>query len=249
MRAAHEPTFPKPCTTQVVSEGVRPTLAGPPRGTCRRGRARWPTRARRSPRARSACRSRSRACGRASLPYSSISQAITCALVLTSGAMMSRFGPSTLWILSMKRARDRLQLVRRELVAGAVDAALRAAVRDADDRGLPRHQHRQRAHLVQVDVGVVAQAALVRAAGAVVLHAVPLEDVDLAVVLSAPGSAPTSRGRRCAAPRARRRGRRSGRRRVEVVPDDLDVADRRPATPAAVLRRMPVGAGRNRRLL
>jgi hypothetical protein len=35
-----------------------------------------------------------------SLPYSSISHAITCALVLTSGAMMSRVGPSTFSILS-----------------------------------------------------------------------------------------------------------------------------------------------------
>ena len=72
-----------------------------------------------------------------------------------------------------------LQLVGLELVAGAVDAALRAAVGDVDDRRLPGHQHRQRAHLVEVDVGVVAQAALVGAAGAVVLHAVALEDVDL----------------------------------------------------------------------
>ena len=37
-----------------------------------------------------------------SLPYSSIIQAITWALVLTSGAGMSRVGPSTFSILSMK---------------------------------------------------------------------------------------------------------------------------------------------------
>ena len=36
-----------------------------------------------------------------SLPYSSIIQAITWALVLTSGAGMSRVGPMTLSILSM----------------------------------------------------------------------------------------------------------------------------------------------------
>ena len=36
-----------------------------------------------------------------SLPYSSIIQAITWALVLTSGAGMSRVGPSTFSILSM----------------------------------------------------------------------------------------------------------------------------------------------------
>ena len=36
-----------------------------------------------------------------SLPYSSIIQAIVCALVLTSGAGMSRVGPRTFSILSM----------------------------------------------------------------------------------------------------------------------------------------------------
>jgi hypothetical protein len=36
-----------------------------------------------------------------SRPYSSISHAITWALVFTSGAMMSRLGPSILWILLM----------------------------------------------------------------------------------------------------------------------------------------------------
>ena len=36
-----------------------------------------------------------------SLPYSSMSQAITCAFVPTSGAGMSRCGPSTFSILSM----------------------------------------------------------------------------------------------------------------------------------------------------
>jgi hypothetical protein len=36
-----------------------------------------------------------------SLPYSSIIQAITWALVLTSGAGMSRVGPRIFWILSM----------------------------------------------------------------------------------------------------------------------------------------------------
>ena len=94
---------------------------------------------------------------------------------------MSRLGPSTLSILSISERVMAWSSSGIELVARAVDAALRAAVGDAHDRGLPGHQHRQRAHLVEVDVGVVAQAALVRAAGAVVLHAVTLEDVDLAV--------------------------------------------------------------------
>ena len=53
-----------------------------------------------------------------SLPYSSISQAITCALVLTSGAMMSRFGPRTLWILSMNERVIACSSDGGELVAG-----------------------------------------------------------------------------------------------------------------------------------
>src|SRR3712207_7584235 len=49
-------------------------------------------------------------------------------------------------------------------------AALGAAVGDLGDRGLPSHERRQRAHLVQVDLGVEADAALVRPASAVVLR-------------------------------------------------------------------------------
>ena len=80
-----------------------------------------------------------------------------------------------------ERARDRLELVRRELVGRAVDPALRAAERNADDRGLPRHQRRERAGLVEVDLGVVADAALVRPARAVVLDAEAREDVQAPV--------------------------------------------------------------------
>ena len=51
-----------------------------------------------------------------------------------------------------------------------------------DDRRLPGHQRRQAADLVQVDLGVVAQAALHRPAGSVVLHAIADQRPQLAVV-------------------------------------------------------------------
>ena len=62
------------------------------------------------------------------------------------------------------------------------DAALRAAVRNVDDGRLPGHQRRQAADFVEIDFGVIAQAALHRPAGAVVLHAVADERAQLAVV-------------------------------------------------------------------
>ena len=80
-----------------------------------------------------------------------------------------------------ERARDLLELGALELVGRAVDAALGAAEGDAGDRGLPGHQRGERADLVDVDLGVEADAALVGPAGAVVLDPVAGEDVDLAV--------------------------------------------------------------------
>ena len=68
-----------------------------------------------------------------------------------------------------------------ELARVDVHAALGAAVGDVHDRRLPGHQLGQRAHLVEVDLGVEADAALVGPARAVVLDAVAGEDVDLAV--------------------------------------------------------------------
>ncbi len=56
------------------------------------------------------------------------------------------------------------------------DAALGAAKRDVDDRALPGHPHRQRLDFVEGDVGVVADAALGRAAVDVVLDPVAGED-------------------------------------------------------------------------
>ena len=78
-------------------------------------------------------------------------------------------------------ARDVLQLVQREPVTGAVDPALGAAEGDVDDGRLPAHQRGERPNLVEIDGLVVAHAALVRAAGGVVLHAVAAEHMDAAV--------------------------------------------------------------------
>jgi hypothetical protein len=70
-----------------------------------------------------------------------------------------------------ERACDRLDLSRPELAHVAVDTALGAAVGDADHGGLPGHEHRESPNLVEVDLGVEANAALVRAASTVVLNA------------------------------------------------------------------------------
>ncbi len=75
-----------------------------------------------------------------------------------------------------------LELALRELLGIDDHAALAAAVRDADDRALPGHPHRQRLDLVEGHVLVVADAALGRAAAEVVLDAVAGEDLDAAVV-------------------------------------------------------------------
>ena len=112
----------------------------------------------------------------------SIIQAMTWALVLTSGAGMSFSGPMRTSISVEKRRVRRLELLHRQLLGVDDDAALAAAVRDADDRALPGHPHRQGLDLVEADVLVVADAALGRAAAEVVLDAVAGEDLDRAVV-------------------------------------------------------------------
>ena len=89
--------------------------------------------------------------------------------------------PEHLLHLVHERAGDLLELRPLELIRGAVDAALGAPEGDAGHGGLPGHQRGQRAHLVDVDLGVEADAALVGAPGAVVLDPIPGEDVHLAV--------------------------------------------------------------------
>ena len=75
-----------------------------------------------------------------------------------------------------------LQLVGGERAGIHVDAAFGAAVGQAHDAALPRHEHGQGAHGVQVQPGLVAQAALGGAAADVVMHAIASEDADPSVV-------------------------------------------------------------------
>jgi len=65
-----------------------------------------------------------------------------------------------------------LEFAPRELGGVEGDAPLRAAVGEVDDGRLPGHQGGEGPHLVEVDLGMVAEAALHGAAGVVVLHAV-----------------------------------------------------------------------------
>src|SRR5207244_6372537 len=76
----------------------------------------------------------------------------------------------------------RLELSGRQGARIAADAALRAAVGQAQQRALPGHPHRQRGALAERDVRVVADAALRRAEHARVLHAVSGKDRSAAVV-------------------------------------------------------------------
>jgi len=77
--------------------------------------------------------------------------------------------------------RDVLELVLGELIAGAVDSALRSAERNVDDGRLPAHQRGERPDLVEVDGLVVAHAALVGPPSRVVLHAITTEDMHVPV--------------------------------------------------------------------
>ena len=75
-------------------------------------------------------------------------------------------------------ARDALELGLAVLARVELDAALAAAERDLVERALVRHPRRERLHLVEVGLVVVAHAALVRAEDVVVLDAVALEHLD-----------------------------------------------------------------------
>ena len=89
--------------------------------------------------------------------------------------------PEHLLHLVHERASDLLELRALELIGGAVDTTLGAPEGNPGHRGLPGHQRSQRADLVDIDLGVEADAALVGAPGAVVLDAIARVDVDLAV--------------------------------------------------------------------
>src|SRR4026209_412691 len=103
------------------------------------------------------------------------------ALVLTSGAGMSFSGP-TRTSISVKKRRVRPSSSFWLSFLLDDDAALAAAVRDADDRALPGHPHRQGLDLVERDVLVVPDAALRGASPEVVLDPIAREDADRAVV-------------------------------------------------------------------
>jgi hypothetical protein len=84
--------------------------------------------------------------------------------------------------LAREAAGEVLELAEGEPLRVDGHAALRPAERQADHGALPGHPHRQRADVVQVDVGVVADAALGRPARDVVLDAVAAQHRDRAVV-------------------------------------------------------------------
>jgi hypothetical protein len=111
-----------------------------------------------------------------------MNQAITWAFVLTSGAGDVLLGTDEDLDLGEEPAAEALELLLRELLRVDDDAALAAAVRDADDRALPGHPHREGLDLVERDVLVVADAALGRAAAEVVLDAIAGEDLHRPVV-------------------------------------------------------------------
>jgi hypothetical protein len=62
------------------------------------------------------------------------------------------------------------------------DATLCAAVRNADQRALPRHPHREGPHLIDVGRRVIADAALCRTTREVVLDPIAAQHLDVAVV-------------------------------------------------------------------
>ena len=117
-----------------------------------------------------------------SLEYSSIIQPIICGVVPTSGAGTSWRGTDVPPHLLHPAAAQAFLLGDGE--GGRVDehAALAAAQRDIGHGALPGHPGGQGAHGVERLGGVEANAALVGAAGIVVLDAVAVEDAQRAVV-------------------------------------------------------------------
>ena len=99
-----------------------------------------------------------------------------------SGAGMSFCGPIAENSSDVNRRVSRSSSVARQRVRVAAHAALRAAVRQAQERALPRHPRAQRRALAERDLGVVADAALRRPEHGRVLDAVAGEDLPAAVV-------------------------------------------------------------------
>ena len=79
-------------------------------------------------------------------------------------------------------ASDAFQLGLRVAARVELDPAFRPAHRDVGDSGFPGHPGRQRAHLVNVDVGMVAEPAFEGAKHVRVLNAIAGKDLDVFVV-------------------------------------------------------------------
>ena len=112
----------------------------------------------------------------------SSSQAMTRSSVLTSGAGMSRSGPSSGAISNVYRRVSRSSSPDRQLARIAAHPALAAAEGDVDHGGLERHVGGQRRHLGGMEVGVEADPPLGRAPGGVVVDPPSQEHLDVAVV-------------------------------------------------------------------
>ena len=109
-------------------------------------------------------------------------QAMTWALVLTSGAGMSRSGPMRTSISVANRRVSPSSSFWLSCFGSTMTPPLPPPYGMPDDRALPGHPHREGLDLVEADVLVVADAALGRAAAEVVLDAVAGEDLDRPVV-------------------------------------------------------------------
>jgi hypothetical protein len=93
-----------------------------------------------------------------------------------------RFGTDDPLELRGKSPGQRLELRAAELMWVDGHAALGPAEGHVDEGALPGHPHRQRADVVEIGLGVEAEAALGRTSGHVVLNAVAGEHLDRAVV-------------------------------------------------------------------
>ena len=91
-------------------------------------------------------------------------------------------GPQHRQELGGEATRERLQLVRGELARTTTDAALCPTVGQAQQCAFPGHPHRQRGALAEIDLRVVANAALRRTEHARVLDAVAREHSPASVV-------------------------------------------------------------------
>ena len=122
--------------------------------------------------------------------------------------------------LRREAARQPLDLAQRHLARVAADAALRAAVGQAQERALPGHPDRERGALAERHLRVVADPALRRAEHRGVLDAVPGVD-DAAAVVEPDGDGEHDRPLRVA------KALGDGIRDVRIRPGEIELGDRR----------------------